>query len=253
MRGTVRSPRHRDMQPDPLRKIAARIVAIRQVSPSTRSFRLDLGGQDFSFLPGQWVDCYAGADRPEGGVAGYSMTSSPLDTGTIELAVKRVGDNPVTNFLHDRARVGDMVYIEGGQGDFYYLREMGGPLVLIAGGIGITPLMSIARYAHQAAPEVDLTLLYSAGEPSELLFRDELEELEGQDKTTLCVFTITRPSNVTWGGRTGRIDTEMLRQADAHPGALFYVCGPPPMIQGLLALLGEFGADPLRIKYEKWW
>ena len=252
MRGTIRSPRHCDMQADPLRKIPARIVAIRQISPSTRWFRLDLGGQDFSFLPGQWVDCYLRADRAEG-VAGYSMTSSPLDTGTIELAVKRVGDNPVTNFLHDRARVGDVVFIEGGQGEFYYLREMGGPLVLIAGGIGITPLMSIARYAHRAAPEVDLTLLYSAGEPSELLFLAELKELERQDRKMLCVFTITRPSNATWSGRVGRIDREMFRQADAHPGALFYLCGPPPMIQDLLALLGELGADPLRIKYEKWW
>ena len=240
------------MRPDSLRKIVAKIVTIRQISPSTRSFRLDLGGQDFSFLPGQWVDCYLREDRPEE-VAGYSMTSSPPDDGTIELTVKRVGDNPVTNFLHDRARVGDVVYIEGGQGDLYYQREMGGPLVLIAGGIGITPLMSITRYVHQVAPDIDLTLLYSASESSELLFLDELKELERRGKKTHCVFTITRPSNATWDGRVGRINAEMLREANARTDALFYVCGPPPMIQNILTLLGEFGADPLRIKYERWW
>ena len=214
-------------------KIPATIAAIEQVSPSTKSFQLDLSGQDFGFLPGQWVDCYAVIDgRLE--VAGYSMTSSPMTKESIDLAVKLVGDNPVTHYLHTRARVGD------------------DSLVLIAGGIGITPLMSITHYIDEAQPDVRVALVYCARTPSELLFRDKLAAIGDRNKNIRCLFTVTRPADEAWSGRVGRIDAGMLSEARLDLEALFYICGPPPMIVDMIALLNGLGVDRSRIKYEDW-
>ena len=232
-------------------RIPATIVDIRQGTPTTKSFELDLGGHDFSFSAGQWVDCYAEVDgRLE--VAGFSMTSSPLTKGTIRLAVKLVGENPVTHFLHKGAEVGTVVHVDGGQGDFYYRRGMGDSLVLIAGGIGLTPLMSIVRYIDEAEPDVSATLVYSASTPSELIFREELNEIARNTENMRCLFTVTRPGDESWSGRVGRVDGAMLREAGVNAGSLCYVSGPPPMIRDVVTLLRGLGVPDLRIKYE-WW
>src|SRR5579885_2943983 len=152
------------------------IAAIRQGTPTVKVFTLATGGERLEFFAGQWVDCYAEIDG-ELAVAGYSLTSSPTTRATVEIAVKRNPDQPVTRFLHERARVGDRLLLEGGQGDCYFTAGMAASLVLIAGGIGITPLISIARYVRDAAPEVRVTLIHSARSPDEHLFRSELERM----------------------------------------------------------------------------
>ena len=231
--------------------VPARIVDIRQGTPSIKLFRLDLGGGDFTFLPGQWVDCYANVDG-ELRVAGYSMTSSPLTTGTIDLAVKLEGDNPVTHFLHERAMVGDMLEVDGGHGNFSYRRGMGDSLVLIGGGIGLTPLMSIIRYVDDAEPEVGVTLVHSARRPSELLFHQQLTEIAERNDNIRCLFTVTRQSNEPWSGSVGRISAEMLAEAHAPADALFYLCGPPYMVQAMVNLLATLGVLAPKIAYESW-
>ena len=232
-------------------KIPATILAVSQETPTVKSINLDLGGQDFSFLPGQWIDCYVEIDGHEE-VAGFSMTSSPLVHGSIDLAVKLLGENPVTHYLHERATVGDIVYVEGGQGEFYYRREMGDSLVLIGGGIGITPLMSIMRYVDEAAPEVRATLLYSAKSPDELLFRDVLAQMAGRNGAVRCLFSVTQPVARPWDGLTGRIDAAMVARAGIDLDALLYLCGPPPMITDVAATLEGLGVPAGRIKYELW-
>ena len=203
-------------------RIPATVASIERVTPTVKALRLDLGHRPFSFLPGQWVDCYLTPDG-RGDVAGFSMTSSPLTEGTIDLAVKLVGDNAVTHQLHHRARVGEVIYVEGGSGDFFYRREMGDSLVLIGGGIGITPLMSILRYVDEAAPGVRVSLFYSASTPSELLFRDELSKLATRNSAIVCLLTVTRNSDEPWDGAVGRIDAGTFTEAGVDLGA-FSTC-----------------------------
>ena len=231
-------------------QIAVRIIDIRQETPTVKSLRLDLGGQEFRFLPGQWLDCYAEIDG-EIGIAGYSMTSSPTTTDTVDLAVKLVGENPVTHYIHDKARVGDVLHIEVG-GSFYYKRDMGDSLALIVGGIGITPLMSIVRYVNDAAPEVRLTLVYSAKAPSEILFRDDLNDIASENENIRCLFTVTQPTGEPWDGHVGRIDSDMLKEADIDPNALFFICGPPSMVADTVLLVEGLGVPASRIMYESW-
>ncbi|MBC8498267.1 oxidoreductase [Candidatus Bathyarchaeota archaeon] len=233
-------------------KIPVRIVSIRQETPTVRSYTLDLEGQAFSFHPGQWVDCYVDAEG-ERGVAGYTLTSSPTTVGTIELTVKRNREREVTRFMHEEAETGDVIYVDGGQGEFYYKREMGDSLTLIAGGIGITPLMSMLRYVDEGTSDVGAKLFYSARAPSEMVFHRQLEDISGRNPRVDCVFTVTRPGGEPWEGHRGRIDDELLRAEGVDMGGIFFICGPKPMGQDMEETLKGLGVAEERIRYEQWW
>ncbi len=233
-------------------KIPVRIRSIRQETPTVKSYILDLGGQEFSFRPGQWVDCYVDADG-ERGVAGYTLTSSPTTEGTIELTVKRSEEREVTRFMHEEAETGDVIYIDGGQGDFYYLREMGDSLTLIAGGIGITPLMSMLRYVDEGTSDVRAKLVYSVKAPSEIISRGPLEEISGRNPSIDCVFTVTQAGEELWEGHIGRIDGGLLMKEGVDLGGIFFICGPKPMGQDMKEMLKDLGVAEERIRYEQWW
>ena len=239
-------PRGSDM------RIPANITAIRRETPTVRSFALDLGGREIGFSAGQWIDLFVTIEGAEA-VGGYSITSSPNDQTMIRLAVKHDGsDHPVTNWLHDGAREGDQVEVSLG-GDFTYTPDEAESIVLIGGGIGMTPLMSIVRTVDEISRNTCLTLLYSASSTDELLFRRELESIAANSPRIRCVFTVTRPARQTWDGRTGRIDAEMLRTEGIDLDALFFICGPPAMIQDVAAMLAAFGVPESRVRYEQWW
>jgi ferredoxin-NADP reductase len=232
--------------------VQAEISRIRRETPSVKSFLLDLGGRELFFHPGQWVDFYLDHEGARG-VAGYTITSSPTTRDTIELTVRAGGENPVTSFLHEQAEVGETVYVDGGQGDFYYSKEMGGPLVLLAGGIGITPLVSILRYVHEGGIETTATLVYSVKAPSEIVFRRELEEMNATTKNIRCVITVTQPGHEPWDGPTGRLTANLLQEIPVDLDSLFYICGPKPMGHDMTLLLRCMGAQSDRIRYEQWW
>ena len=124
--------------------------------------------------------------------------------------------------------------------------------MLIAGGIGIPPVMSIIRDADEAATDASATLLYCARTPEELLFRGQLDSISARNPRIGCVYTVTRPAGTPWSGNAGRIDSALLERAQLDKRALFYVCRPPAMITYMLCLLGEFAVPHSRIKYEKW-
>ena len=232
-------------------RITVRIVRISQETPSVKSFRLDLGGQNFEYRSGQWVDFFMPIAGEEA-VGGYSITSNPTRVGYIDLAVKSDGNNLVTHHLHSHVRVGDAVEIQLG-GDFYYTRDMADSVVLVGGGIGITPLMSILRYVDEDAPNTVLTLVHSARAPSELLFREELDSMSHRNSRISRIFTVTRPERELWQGRLGRIDMDLLTHEMIDLEALFYICGPPDMIRHMLTLLRGIGVAKSQIKYEQWW
>ena len=233
-------------------RIPATIVRIAQQTPTIKSFELDLAGHELGFKSGQWVDFFVALEGAEA-VGGYSITSSPSVQSSISLAVKLDdGDHPVTNWLHGEAQTGDGVEISLG-GDFYYTPDMNGPFVLIAGGIGLTPLMSIMRSIDEADTCAPATLIYSASTPSELLFRQELEGIARRNPAIRLVFTITRAEESEWDGHTGRIDAELVRAAQISSDSLFFICGPPDMIRDIIAMLVELGVDGSRILYEQWW
>ena len=233
-------------------RLPATITSVTRETPTVKSFALDLGDREIGFSAGQWVDLFVTIEGAEA-VGGYSITSSPADQTSIRLAVKHDGsDHPVTNWLHDDAGEGDLVEVSLG-GDFTYTPNEAYSIVLIAGGIGMTPLMSIVRAVDEMARLTRLILVYSASSPDELLFRRELQSIATRNPRIRCVFTVTRAAPKTWDGHTDRIDMEMLHSEDIDLGALFFICGPPRMIQDVAAMLDVLGVPDERIRYEQWW
>ncbi len=232
--------------------IDATIAAIRQATPTVKVFTLRTGEQQMEYKPGQWLDFYVEVDGTTE-VGGYSMTSSPLTKGSLELAIKYSEANPVTRHLHGSARVGDSVVLEGGQGDCYYEAGMAQSLTLIAGGIGITPIMSIIRYAREATLEVPVTLLYSAPSVEEHLYREELEELAAAHDGLHCEFWVTRDGTLQPGTVHGRIGAARLKDAATDTEALYFVCGPSAMIDEVTLVLLDLGVPKERIRFERWW
>ena len=229
--------------------IPAVITEIQQATPTVKALRIEPRG-GFTFKAGQWVDFYADVDGVRR-VAGYSMTSSPLRQGSFDLAVKMGGENPVTRHIHSGARVGEAVQVDGGNGQIFYEAGDAGNIVLLAGGIGIAPHMSIFRLIAEGDPKARATLLYSSAAADELLFRDEIQEITRRDTRMKATLTVTDdPSG--WGGRVGKIDADMIRDAGVDADALYYICGPPAMIQGLAETLKGLGIRRKQMRYEFW-
>ena len=233
-------------------RLPATITSVRRETPTVKFFALDLGGREIGFRAGQWVDLFVTIEGAEA-VGGYSITSSPADQTSIRLAVKHDGsDHPVTNWLHYDAGEGDMVEVSLG-GEFTYTPDEARSIVLIGGGIGMTPLMSIVRAVDEMAFLTRLTLVYSASSPDELLFRRELQSIAARNPRIRCVFTVTHDAPKTWDGHRGRIDADLLRAEGVDLDALFFICGPPEMIQDIAAMLTALGVPGSRVRYEQWW
>lgn len=234
-----------------MRIFDARVTALDAATPSIRALRLAIDDPAFRFLPGQWVDLSVEVDG-EVQTSGYSITSSPLHGGEIELAIKASSKHPVARWVHERAAAGDTVRVTQGQGPFVYLPEMSENLVLIGGGVGVTPLLSIFRYVRDASPETHATLYYSVSHPDEILFREELEQAARRHNNLSLEITVTQPC-ADWKGQTGRINKHKLSALNAAPEALFYLCGPAGMVDDMEKLLRELGVPPNRVIFEKWW
>jgi ferredoxin-NADP reductase len=229
----------------------ARITAIIPATPSIHALRLTIPDAGFRFLPGQWVDLSIELDGiPH--TAGYSITTSPIYQGEIELAIKASARHPVARWVHEAARVGDQVKVTQGQGPFVYLPEMSDNVVLIGGGVGITPLLSIFRHVRDARLPTQAHLVYSVSDSREILFREELEAaVRAHDNLHLSI-TVTQP-DPRWHGLTGRIDPVKLHALDVPDDTLYYLCGPKGMVEDMSALLHGLGVPMNRIIFEKWW
>ncbi len=229
----------------------ARVTALVAATPSIRVLRLAIDDPAFRYLPGQWVDLGVDIDGTPY-ASGYSITTSPVHAGEIELAIKASSKHPVARWVHARAQVGDVVRVSQGQGPFVYLPEMSDNLVLIGGGVGVTPLLSIFRHVRDAGLPTRTHLLYSVSNSCEILFRDELEAAVKTHPNLHVSLTVTQP-DPAWRGLTGRIDPVKLHALDVPDDTLYYLCGPKGMVEDMSTLLHDLGVPMNRVIFEKWW
>ncbi len=229
----------------------AQIAAITPATPSIHVLRLAIPDARFRFLPGQWVDLSIDIDGAPH-TSGYSITTSPVHMGEIELAIKASTRHPLSRWVHERARVGDRLRVTQGQGPFVYLPEMSDNVVLIGGGVGVTPLLSIFRHVRDAALSTQAHLVYSVSDSREILFRDELDAAARAHDNLHVNITVTQP-DARWHGLTGRIDPVKLHALDVPDDTLYYLCGPKGMVEDISNLLHDLGVPMNRIIFEKWW
>jgi ferredoxin-NADP reductase len=131
--------------------------------------------------------------------------------------------------------------------------HLGGPLLLVAGGSGIVPLMAMLRHRAAVGSTIPTRLLYSSRSTDDVIYRDELERLVKSSTLLEVVQTLTREHPPGWTGYARRIDTQMLREVawppEQHP--LMFICGPTPFVETAATSLVALGHDPARIKTER--
>jgi len=156
--------------------------------------------------------------------------------------VKREDHGLVSRWLHDELRVGDEVEIEAPNGTFCFTGEETESVVLIGGGVGITPMMSVARYLTETRWPGKVYLVLGFQVPRDFIFRREIAELRSRNANLSVTVTMSRSGDEPWSGAVGRIDAALL--ASAVPDVVTkraHICGPPQMMESVKAALVELG------------
>ena len=230
-----------------------RVAGIFQETPDVKTFRLmnPLGGVlPFDYMPGQFLTLSLSInDAPVR--RSYTIASSPTQHDYAEITVKHKEGGEVSGFLHDRVREGDLLDCSGPSGSFIFTGRECKCILLIGGGVGITPLMSVIRYLTDRSWPGDIYLLDACRTPEDIIFREELQYLQHRHPNLRVVITVSRPEGTDWPGPTGRITKELIAQTVPDlPSRYVHICGPMPLMEAVQAILADLGIPRERIKTE---
>ena len=227
----------------------ATLVEIRAETATARTLVLDVPGWP-GHLAGQHLDVRLTADDGYSAQRSYSL-AAPADGERIELTVELVDDGEVSPYLTEVIEVGDQVEVRGPVGGWFVWRpESRAPVLLVAGGSGIVPLMAMIRARRLAGSRTPFRLLYSLRDPGRRYYAAELRRPEpGLDITYL--YTRTTPED--WPRKAGRVMLGDLAEsgwpADFEPDC--YVCGPTGFVEVAADLLLDLGHAPEHVRTER--
>jgi len=216
------------------------VTQVKRETPHVKSFRIELP-MWMPHLPGQHYDVRLTAPDGYRAQRSYSVASSPLDEGEIELTIDRLDEGEVSPYFHDVVEEGDQVELRGPFASYFVWRGEE-PVVLVGGGSGVVPLMAILRHRRLTMPELPMRLVYSVRSGEDVIYADEL----GDD----ALLTFTREAPDGWTGHTGRIDGSLIAAANM-PGATAFVCGSNGFVEAASQLLLEASIHPERIRTER--
>jgi ferredoxin-NADP reductase len=239
--------------PGPLLWQIATITDIQPETPTVKSFTFRLP----NFVPhlaGQHYDIRLTAEDGYQAQRSYSIASEPMRTGEVVLTVERIPDGEVSTYLHDVVVPGDRVELRGPIGGYFvWEAALGGPLLLIAGGSGVVPLLSMLRHRAGAMSHVPTALVYSSRTREDVINYDELDGLARADSTLRVIQTLTRSQPPGWTGYSRRIDRDMLQDALSGLGrnTKVFICGPTLLVEAAAESLVGLGLPPGQIKTER--
>lgn len=205
-------------------------------------FSLD---KPMEFQPGQYVSITFPGMKP----APFSIASSPVDVNNIALGIEIIGK--VTTKLSEM-RPGEIVPMKGPFGNFT-LPAQQRKVCFLAGGIGITPFISMCRWIRDTSPDKHAVLFYSCKSKDQFMWLPELEDMHKNHDAIKVVLTCTREEPEGWSHSMGRINEEMIRkELPDYMDYLFYTCGPPGLINAMFSLMEGMGVPKENIKREAW-
>jgi len=204
-------------------------------------------------LAGQHVDVRLTADDGYQAERSYSIASAPEDR-RLALTVERLDDGEVSPYLVGELRVGDKLELRGPIGGYFVWRgEEERPLLLIGGGSGVVPLMSMLRHRSHVARKAPARLLFSSRTLADVIYHAELEHLSSADGGLRVFHTLTREKPAGWTGYTRRIDEAMVKEVvwPTQDMVDVFVCGPTSFVEAAASLLVAMGYDPRAVKTER--
>jgi ferredoxin-NADP reductase len=219
----------------------------------TKTLVLDVPGWP-GHQAGQHVDVRLSAPDGYQTERSYSISSAPEDGDQVALTVERIDDGEVSPYLVNELTPGDQLELRGPIGGYFvWSTDMGGPLLLVAGGSGICPLMAMLRHRAARGSQVPTRLLYSSRSLEDVIYHDELESLEQRGDGLDVFHTLTRSQPAGWKGYARRIDRDMLGEVAfaSTQEPLCMVCGPTPLVEAVATTLVELGHAPDRVKTER--
>jgi glycine betaine catabolism B len=230
-----------------------RVLRIVPETPDVKTFRLGAanGGRlPFVHLPGQYLNLVLTIDGERVGRS-YSIASAPTQSEYCEITVKRVADGRASRYLHDVLVEGALVKVSAPAGRFVFTGEDSDAVVLVAGGVGITPLMAILRFLTDRRWKGHIYFIFAARTRGDVIFFEELRRLQGMFENAHVTVTLSGEDDPTWTGARGRISSKLLSEAVPRLTELpIYLCGPDGMMQGVRALLAELHVPEPHVKTE---
>lgn len=239
--------------PGQLWKGKLKVCAIFRETPSVKTFRLrdpEGGSIPFTFLPGQFLTYSAQIDGKTVRRS-YTIASSAAQTAYVETTIKREDGGVFSDYMHDKIKEGDLLDVMAPSGAFTFSGKEADSVVLIGGGVGITPLMAAIRYLFDIAWPGQVHLVYGAQTTEQFIFRDELEYLQRRMNNLHVAATMARAAGTSWMGSEGQITADFLTRAIPDLARRrVHLCGPPGMMQAIKKTLGELGVPSEQIKTE---
>jgi len=233
--------------------LRATVTAIRSETPRVKTIAFDVRHWR-GHLAGQHVDIRLTAEDGYQAQRSYSIASPQGSDTRIELTVENVEEGEVSPFLLDVLAPGDAIELRGPIGRYFTWRPgQAGPLMLIAGGSGVVPLMAMLRTRAAAADGTPVRLLYSSRTEADIIYRDELDRQADAGDGVAIVHTLTRGRSGAWAGERGRIDQTMLSKHcwPAEQKPRIFVCGPTPFVEAVANAAVTLDHAPERIKTER--
>src|ERR1700730_10131399 len=229
------------------------VVATQAETTRAKSITLDLPTW-LGHRAGQHVDVRLTAEDGYQAERSYSIASPPEEQPHVRLTVERLDDGEVSPYLTEELRIGDTLDLRGPIGGYFvWEARLGGPLLLIAGGSGIVPLIAMIRHRAAIGSTVPTRLLYSSRSYDDVIYRDELDRLVSSTTMLEVVHTLTRAQPPGWTGYHRRIDTTLLREVawPSEQRPLAFICGPTPFVETAATSLVEMRYEPARIRTER--
>ena len=233
-----------------------RVAEVIQETPSTRTFVLaapDGAAPALHYRAGQHLTLLVDV----GGTTQrrcYSFSSSPLTARLPAITVRRMADGVVSRHLHDRVHAGDTVLALDPTGNFTLETDAAASrhVALVAGGVGITPLISLAETVLRAEPASRVTLLCGNRSEEEIVFRRRLAALEDEFRPRLVVRHALDVTPENWAGMRGALDgQQVLRALGGQQADAYFVCGPEAMMQSVCSALEAAGMPRERVHTER--
>lgn len=229
----------------------AEIKEKKEIAKGTLQVQFDLLGKNVNFKPGQYFFItIPKLDYPDnrGNIRHFSVVNSPSENNAITMATRIREESGFKKTLN-KLPLGATVEIGSFTGDFVLPKNYSQSLVFVAGGIGITPFMSMLHYVDEEKLPYDITLIYSNRDQESTAFLEELNELKNRNKKLKLILTMTQ--DLSWKGENRRIDGKFIvDNVQDFQNKIFYVSGPPLLNEAVKNTLRELKIENKNILVE---